>query len=236
MDKKTYNPSDEEEYKFHEPESEPHSTATHTVASSHAFERINRQHIIFGVIFIFLVYGAYKLLNQLFHTAFTKLQTVEKIQQVIPKQNATINPHVNEEVATDRLAHLAQGQAEVQSAVHSLDSQISDVQTSLQSLNTQLTQVNDELQDLHTNQELLMQKQTKPVKKDEKKKEAPKAIYYVRAMIPGRVWFTAQDGSMLTLGVGDTLAGYGSIDSIDPEQGIVTLSSGAVIGYNPNDR
>lgn len=70
----------------------------------------------------------------------------------------------------------------------------------------------------------------------ERKKAAPKPVYYVRAIIPGRVWLTLQDGSTLTLGLGDKLAGYGVITAIDPSQGTITLSSGAIIGYNPDDR
>jgi len=97
--------------------------------------------------------------------------------------------------------------------------------------------VNDALQSLHTSQETLIQNQTKPLKKiAEKKKETPKPIYYVRAIIPNRVWLTTPDGSTLTLAVGDKLTGYGLVDAINAEQGIVTFSSGAVIGYSPDDK
>lgn len=97
--------------------------------------------------------------------------------------------------------------------------------------------MNEQTQLLRTQQEGFFQKQQKAkTKLSERKKLAPKPIYYVRAIIPGRVWLTLQDGSTLTLGRGDKLAGYGVITAIDPNQGIITLSSGAIIGYNPDDR
>ena len=239
MDKKIDNPTNEEEYQFQEPESETHFSATNNSSGSTSlFERINRQHIIAGFIFIFLVYGAYKLVNHLFHAVLMKQQAIEKVQKLAATRTP-VNNNLDAKADTERnrLDHLAQGQLDVQSAIRSLDSEISDVQASLASVNNQLVQVNDEIQSLNTGQEFLIQKQTKPIRKaEEKKKETPKAIYYVRAMIPGRVWLTTQEGSTLTLGIGDKLTGYGIIDAINPDQGIITLSSGAVIGYNPDDR
>jgi hypothetical protein len=238
MDKKTYNLSDEEEYQFQEPESATSfSTSSPAAESSSVFERINRQHIVFGFIFIFLVFGAYKLISGLFHV-IAKQQAIVKVQKAAPKINPVNNDvDVKTEVSRRRLDHLAQAQSDVKSAIQALDLQLSSIQTSLANLNNQLSQVNDEVQSLHAGQETLIQNQTKPVKKlTEKKKESPKAIYYVRALIPNRVWLTTPEGSTLTLAVGDKLDGYGVIDSINADQGIVTFSSGAVIGYSPDDR
>ncbi len=97
--------------------------------------------------------------------------------------------------------------------------------------------IDEQTQRLQTRQEAFLQKQQKAeMKRIQEKKLAPKPIYYVRAIIPGRVWLNLQDGSTLTLGLGDKLTGYGVITAIDPNQGTITLSSGAVIGYNPDDR
>jgi hypothetical protein len=236
MDKK-YNVN-EEEYQFQEVESGTHfaNAPTDTDTATAIFERIKRQHIVLGLVFILLVIGAYQLLSHVFHMVVAKEQVIAKIQKPTPKPLVKSEVEVQGETV-NRLDHLAQGQSNVQAAIQSLNTQITDIQTSLVNLNTQLTQVNDEIQSLHSDQEILIQKQTKPVVKTlEKKKEIPKPIYYVRAVIPGRVWLATQDGSTLTLGVGDTLAGYGIIDAINSEQGTVTLSSGAIIGYSPDDR
>lgn len=234
MDKKTYNVN-EEEYQFQEPEAAAHfSTTSAAPETPSIFERINRQNIIAGFVFILLIFGTYKLLSGLFHGI--KQPAVQKIKPVAKIDASKQGMVVNVDSTTTRLDHLAQGQLDVQSSIQSLDSELSSIQTTLANLTTQLAQVNDEVQSLHAGQETLIKSQIKPVKKVVAEKEIPKPIYYVRAMIPGRVWLTTQEGTTLTLGVGDKLAGYGVLDSINPDQGIVTFSSGAVIGYSPDDR
>lgn len=239
MDKETYNLNDDEVYQVQEPESPTHfSTAGSSPERSGAiFERIKRQHIVLGFIFIFLIFGVYKLINGLFHV-ITKEQAIAKVQKQAEKMKAASTQlAVKTDGPTTRLDHLAEGQLEVQSAIRSLNLQLSDIQTTLASLNNQLAQVDDEVQSLHAGQETLIQNQTKPTKKiTEQQKISPKPIYYVRAIIPGRVWLTTPKGSTLTLGVGDKLEGYGTVDSINPDQGTVTLNSGAIIGYSPDDR
>lgn len=242
MDNKNNNLNDDDEYQFQELKSETHfseASSSSAEPSPAIFERIKRQHIVLGFIFIFLVFGAYKLINGCFHVIIRKEQAMEKIQKSVPKVDNTPKSvmNVKSDLTTSRLDHLAQGQLQVQSALQLLDSQLSGMQTTLANLSTQLTQVNDDVQSLHATQETLIKNQTKPVKTiTQKKKETPKPIYYVRAIIPGRVWLTTQDGLTLTLGVGDKLAGYGLVDAINPDQGTVTLNSGAVIGYSPDDR
>ncbi|MDQ8040151.1 MAG: hypothetical protein REH83_07090 [Rickettsiella sp.] len=243
MDKKNYNLNEDDEYQFQELKSSTNFSEANSAStggeSPAILERIKRQHIFLGFIFIFLIFGAYKLLNSFFHVIISKEQAMEKIQKTVPKidNNSTNNVNVKPDLTMGRLDRLEQGQLRVQSELQSLDSQLSGIQTTLTNLSTQLTQINDDVQSLHASQETLIKNQTKPVKTITlKKKEVPKPIYFVRAIIPGRVWLTTQDGSTLTLGVGDKLAGYGLVDAINPDQGTVILNSGAVIGYSPNDR
>lgn len=237
MDKSNYNVNDDDEYRIQEPEPTTHfSTTGKSVESNMFFERIKRQHIVLAFIFIFLIFGTYKLLSGFFHIV-NKRHVTEKIQKAAPNMDLAKSALETKTVADNRLDHLAQGQVELQSALQSLDSQLSSMQTTLVNLSSQLTQVNDEVQSLHAAQETLIQNQTKPVKKiTVNKKEVPKTIYYVRAIIPGRAWVTTQEGSTLTLGVSDKVAGYGIVDAINPEQGTVTFNSGAIIGYSPDDR
>jgi uncharacterized protein YukE len=236
MDKKTYN-MNEQEYQYQEPESATHfSTVNPTPEASSIFERINRQNIIAGFIFIFLLFGAYKLLSGLFIHGLTRQPAVAKVKPAAKINAAQQAMVVNMDNTTRRLDHLAQGQLDVQSSVQSLNSELSGIQTTLANLTAQLSQMNDEVQSLRAGQETLIRSQIKPVKKTIEKKEIPKPIYYVRAMIPGRVWLTTAEGTTLTLGVGDKLVGYGVLDSINVDQGIVTFNSGAVIGYSPDDR
>jgi intracellular multiplication protein IcmG len=178
--------------------------------------------------------GAYKVVSKLMQGASTKPKMATKLAKpVAPMLAATLQTN---SVIANRFSHLEQQQRNLQSDFQAFDSELSDIKSTLADLNMRLAQLNDQVQTLQTQQDALLQKQQKAERKIiAKKKAAPKPIYFVRAIIPGRVWLTMQDGSTLTLGRGDKLSGYGFITAIDPTQGTITLSSGAVIGYNADD-
>lgn len=73
-----------------------------------------------------------------------------------------------------------------------------------------------------------------PKPKTKKVAKIPVA-YYVRAVVPGRVWLESADGKSVTLRVGDKLKGYGVVQAISPRQGMVVMSNGAVLQYGVND-
>jgi intracellular multiplication protein IcmG len=58
-----------------------------------------------------------------------------------------------------------------------------------------------------------------------------KKRYFVQAVIPGRAWLQAQDGSSITITVGDVIPGYGKVVSINPYSGTVITDSGEKINY-----
>ncbi|WP_010597189.1 hypothetical protein [Rickettsiella massiliensis] len=242
MDNKNYNATTHaDEYRLPESGSEDHfATGTESKASASIFERINRRHILFGFLLVFLIYLTYQLLSKVFHVLEAKREAL--VKEVAAAQNkshlTTLVPQAKPvEPPQNEVKKLTQGQVALQSTLNSLTTQLSDIQSSLSNLHNQLAQMGDEMQTLQARQALLLKKATPPpVKEKIIKKEVPKPIYYVRAIIPGRVWLTTPSGTTLTLGLGDSLAGYGSIESINPEQGLITLSSGATIGYSPDDR
>lgn len=239
MDKKNLNA--DEEYKLQDPvtESTSHfSGATNSPDPASAIlEKTQRHHIFLIVFIIFASLGVYKLVSALIH----RMQ-VPSTSKVVAKAQKPAVPIIPTAVQTNmaidnRFNHVEQEQRELQSHLQAFDSDLSDIKSTLADLNSRLADMNEQTQLLHTQQEAFFQKQQKAeTKRAERKKVAPKPIYYVRAIIPGRVWLTLQDGSTLTLGMGDKLAGYGVITAIDPSQGTITLSSGALIGYNPDDR
>jgi intracellular multiplication protein IcmG len=55
--------------------------------------------------------------------------------------------------------------------------------------------------------------------------------YEVIGVIHGRAWLKASRGSTLTVRSGDKISGYGSVKMIEPEQGVVIMSSGEVIKF-----
>jgi Skp family chaperone for outer membrane proteins len=239
MDKKNYN--SDEEYKLEESATESTSHFSGATSSpdpaSAILEKTQRHHIFLIVFIIFASLGIYKIVGTLVHRmhATSKLKVVATAQKpALPVIPAAVQANM---AIDNRFNHLEQEQRELQSHLQAFDSDLSDIKSTLADLNSRLAEMNDQTQLLHTQQEAFFQKQQKAeTKRTERKKSALKPIYYVRAIIPGRVWLTLQDGSTLTLGMGDTLAGYGVITAIDPNQGTITLSSGAIIGYNPDDR
>jgi intracellular multiplication protein IcmG len=241
MDKKTNKQNPDEEYKLQEASTESgrHFTAGNTGgdAASTILEKTKRQHIFLIVFIIFSSLGVYKLVSKLVHKVSdvsSQAKLVEKTQKPIAISPAAVQANM---ALDNRFNHIEQGQRDLQSHLLAFDSELSDIKSTLADLNSRLVDINEQAQLLRTQQETFLQKQQKTeAKRAEIKKLAPKPIYYVRAIIPGRVWLTLQDGSTLTLGLGDKLSGYGVITVIDPSQGTITLSSGAVIGYNPDDR
>ena len=59
--------------------------------------------------------------------------------------------------------------------------------------------------------------------------------YFIQAVIPGRAWLIATNGSTLTVSEGTLIAGYGMVKLIDPNQGRVLTSSGQVIRFSQQD-
>lgn len=238
MDKKNYN---DEEYQLQDSPTESAShfadAANNKDPASAILEKTQRHHIFLIVFIIFLSLGIYKVVSGLIHHLATHAKP--KVVATMQKPVARVIPTaVQANIALDnRFSHLEQEQRELQSHLQAFDSDLSDIKSTLADLNSRIADINDQTQLLSSQQQAFLQKQKKAeTKLIERKKSAPKPVYYVRAIIPGRVWLTLQDGSTLTLGLGDKLAGYGVITAIDPSQGTITLSSGAIIGYNPDDR
>ncbi len=55
---------------------------------------------------------------------------------------------------------------------------------------------------------------------------APKSLYSVQAIIPGRAWLKSDTGETVTVAEGDILKNYGKIIKIDPYDGVVQIDAG----------
>ncbi|HAF87135.1 MAG TPA: type IV secretion protein IcmG, partial [Legionellales bacterium] len=62
-----------------------------------------------------------------------------------------------------------------------------------------------------------------------------KESYYIKAVIPGRAWLIAANGSTLTVSEGTNIKGYGMVKLIDSTQGRILTSSGRVIRFSQQD-
>ena len=109
---------------------------------------------------------------------------------------------------------------------------VSKAQQDISSVSQNVSQLTVAMQQL-----LLEIQQLNPPSKIKSKKKAtkPLAIYHIRAIVPGRVWLESADGKSVTLRVGNKLEGYGTVEVISPQQGMVLMSDGSYIQYGVND-
>lgn len=61
----------------------------------------------------------------------------------------------------------------------------------------------------------------------DQQKNSP-ASMSLKAVLDGRAWFVTKGGESISVSVGDTIPGVGSVQRIDPDQGQVVMSSGVV--------
>ncbi len=174
----------------------------------------------------------------------TTTQTQAPVAVAIPGQSREVMAGpVNE-----RLQSLEQKSATSQAVLDKLSSQISQLQGTLADLNSHVTSVTDSVQSINTKiaqqqaeakAQALAGTKAKEVKRKlaiKKIRETPKPVYFVRAMVQGRAWLSRGcEGGTLTVAIGDTIPGYGIVRLIDPHQGTLTTSAGAIIGYSPED-
>ncbi len=127
-----------------------------------------------------------------------------------------------------------------------VDSEMKQVQADIQNLNQKIEQIAMGMNDLNNKlqsfseqvQSLQEEKATNPAVKRQVAKKAivaPQPAYYLKAVVPGRAWLQSKAGHLMTVKVGDRIAGYGTIQAINAESGWVGTSSGRVISYGPND-
>jgi len=111
--------------------------------------------------------------------------------------------------------------------MNSLEEHLGDIQDSIQGIAAQIkaNQVSQLL--LDTYKAKLQDKQNRAIRR--------KKQYFVEAVIPGRAWLQAADGTDITVAVGDTIAGYGKVIMINPYNGVVRTDSGETIHYAVNE-
>lgn len=157
-------------------------------------------------------------------------QTPIPVQQAAPVQQVVAAPDPTQTQAFQNVAQQTQinqqNIANLQNQMQQLQSQLGDITNSISNLNNQLQTIANEIRAISIDRSL----------KNRNLSLAVTGIAYsLKALVPGRAWLQARDGSTTTVTLGDRLPGYGIIQSINTDQGIVTTSSGALIGYGSKD-
>lgn len=143
-----------------------------------------------------------------------------------------------------KVSSIEVSQQSIRSEVTSVGEQVGTVNNNINNLNAQLTKLNQVIGNLSnqvTKQSeeismLMARSQPKVVKPvNYHKIRAQRVIYYIQAVIPGRAWLIASNGSTLTVREGTKVAGYGMVKLIDAMQGRILTSSGQVIRFSQED-
>lgn len=221
---------------------------------------IKRNAIVAIVIIVFIMV-MYKLIGYLFFASNDQQVAIKKtptpITEVAPQPQPTeISPvpvqsmqpmqpviAVDTSDLTKKVAAIEIAQQNVRSEVSSVSQQVGTVNNNVNNLNTQINNLNQVITNL-SNQlakqseeinTLMARSQPKRVMKPIVKVYTKPLIYYIQAVIPGRAWLIATNGSTLTVREGSKINGYGVVQLIDSLQGRVITSSGQVIRFSQED-
>jgi len=258
MDIDTNKPSGEEEYRPADYDSSvfdatPTSSTTTSSApdmgtnkAANIMEHLKRKNILVAVGVLIGIFCVYKIIDVLFSPSLPRPKTTPVVQAQIAKpiQQPTITalPSTENQVATSSIANrlntLEQQVSNEQTNMDRLSSQMNDLQTAVSNLDSKISTLATSTQAVAD--VVAKQQASEAAKAVAKKKKAmhaaiPKPVYYVKALVPGRAWLATQDGGTITVSLGNNLPGYGTVEVIDPNQGTLITSTGAIIGYSSGD-
>lgn len=247
------------EYQFQDNESvaaEPGQDQTLNYDQDEKFQQMLKQAKMKRIISVLIVLVVFSLIGYRTITFFfghkAKTVVAEKQQPiVIPQQPAVVSlPQTNvlPEKTTEDINQLKTQVEQLTTANDKLNENLSQQQdkneNQFSDLSQQLSEMSNNMGQLKVMATILSNRLYKmeQVKKDEAKQKAAALAqqqkniraskkYYVEAVIPGRAWLRGIDGSAITVSVGDTISGYGRINSIDSYSGVVVTSLGGSLKY-----
>ena len=197
---------------------------------------IKRIVIIIGVIFLGVI--LLKIVGYIFwHKPTSNQMTTLPSLALTPQSNGAVKTMAP--TLDNRVGALEATSAENKNRLEKLEANVSDLQNSMGVMTSQLTAINNALQDI-SHQVADQADQLKMLTAPKITKVVPAVIvprvnYFVQALIPGRAWLRTSNGGILTVRIGDSIPGYGMVESIDPSQGVITTSSGETIQFKSDD-
>lgn len=236
--------SQEEEYHFGEPETSPtnYSAAAAAVKGKSSF---SKNKLLLVIVLATVIFALYKLLDILIFSRTTPAKPITHTTTVVPppapvQAPVAVTPAPVLAIPSrveDKLRDLDQQTTTNQTAIDKLSSQMTDLQNTLTGLTERMTSLNDAVTAINSRLEAQAQAAAAAMERRRMRhvRVVPVPVYYVTAMVQGRAWLIGAGGRIITVRVGDDLPGYGTVRSIDPTQGVITLSTGAIIGYSPED-
>jgi hypothetical protein len=160
-----------------------------------------------------------------------KVQSVKKEEKKVEKSTVVSSPATfSAAPQTHDLEDTGQSSAHIQELKASLDQMnhsVSALESSLFSLTNLVIRLSDKINLLERSRILKMN--------DFGASRSFSPLYHVHSLVAGRAWIKSSRGNLNTVKVGDTLPGYGEIQSINVRTGRIATSSGRVISYGSRD-
>lgn len=252
--------NDEEEYQFSDAEStDVFSTPAQDLSGQGAEPNLMRRNLLVGVGVIAVILTVYKLLGLFFAPkeptkAVATPTTVEQpvvqkkvepiIETPVPTPTPTFTPPAQpttSKMKSDLEEYVRQQTASNRGDIQRLDASVTNMESQIATINSRLSVLNESITKLATSIDKLEKPPVKQVTKRRKKRitwmpKPRKDVYFLKAVIPGRAWIIAQNGSTLTVSKGARVPGYGIVEAIYPAEGKVVMSTGAVIRFKPAER
>ena len=152
-----------------------------------------------------------------------------------------------DEKVTQQLSLLQSNQDKIQSEFAATNNQLSGINNNINQMMSTVSELN-RMTALYASKveeqarqiekltaEAAAMKKPRIIKHVAHKIRTPGVSYAIQAVIPGRAWLIASNGSTLTVREGSVIAGLGRVSLIDPRQGRVVISSGRVIRFSQED-
>jgi intracellular multiplication protein IcmG len=212
--------------------------------------------VVVLVVFIMIIY---KFMGSVFSTSQTPVKATAPTMTAPASKPVVVQPISSQPVSVQapvaqvsspgldtqinqKLSALEVTQQSMRTDVSSVSSQIGGISTNLNTLLAKIAELegivsalNTKLDDQSRIIEQLTIKRTAKAAHSAPRKAKQYQKYYIQAVIPGRAWLIATNGSTLTVREGTIIAGYGMVKLIDPNQGRVTTSSGQIIRFSQED-
>ncbi len=182
---------------------------------------------------IALVFGVMRMMHKPEAPAASAPSVVQAVTQPVTAAQPVIDPQM-----ADQLTGLKQDSInntvmvrQLQRQVQQLDSSLSQSRLSQQQLNQSLMVLVSQMQKLTDEVKTLSQPKVKVHAAPAVKPAEPVITFQLRAVVPGRAWIVASDGQSQSVAVGDHVPQYGTVQSINADEGIVITTSGKNIRF-----
>lgn len=203
--------------------------------------------IVVGVVLAIMI--LYKLIGAIFSDK--KVPVKQTIIPVVVSKSIADQPPItpsqppltsSDTKITEVLSTLDAGQQSMQTEISAVSGQLGGITNSINDMTAKIAELNGIIANLNAKVEEQSREMEKVAIRHVSKKVSgvrytvrPNLKYHIQAVIPGRAWLIATNGSTLTVREGTLISGYGMVKLIDPNQGRVTTSSGQVIKFSQED-